>query len=127
MSTLKTTQAQQFLATHTERLISLCSYPEIGPLLRSSTGKQSARSMGLQFAELERLKTQGCVAEPPRVQAPEQSPNKAPSGLPAHLVAAIHSTYKEEHSPGEKYPFIWAFLAIVEEEMCKPTPAESKV
>ena len=127
MSTLKTTQAQQFLATHTERLISLCSYPEIGPLLRSSTGKQSARSMGLQFAELERLKTQGCVVEPPRVQAPEQSPSKAPSSLPAHLVAAIHSTYKEDHSPGEKYPFIWAFLAIVEEEMCKPTPAEIKV
>ena len=128
MSTLHNTGARQFLSTHVEEVIMLCSDPQATILLRTVQTDQSARSAGRTFAALEKLRfgpahTQAHTSQvlPPDVQ------NAPGTTLPADLAGAVRAAFPERAHDGETFPLIWAWIIVVEKHCCKPTQEEIAV
>ena len=129
MSTLKSADAKLFLKTHTEKIIRLCMEPDkVRALLEVGTGDQSALSQGKQFAKLEMLSKNG-YRQVDSVRVPDYTPSHVVDGgsLPAHVVSAVMSSHNPDTSQTDRVPLIWAFLHIVEKELCKALPEELKV
>ena len=128
-STLKTQTAKQFLSKYMEDVIALCSDPAAGPLLRSSRRAMSALEIGATMQERQLIEATGKGTRVPTpAAAPTTSQDTGPKSLSVHTQEAVREAFGQV-TPVEvnKVPLIWAWMAVVEKHLCKPTPTEIAV